>query len=128
MRGLVLLLLLVGCVPLSYAFTPSTNQPISGKPKGCKFEVPTSQPTEGYEEIGVLDHYNGDAPKNLDTFRKAVAEQVCQLGGDAVIAIANDKGEYTKGTVIRFVHHAEPVKPISDMPTTQAPDSELPRK
>ncbi|HEY5945364.1 MAG TPA: hypothetical protein VIV40_07730 [Kofleriaceae bacterium] len=128
MRRLVVFVLLAGCVPLSYTFTPSTSAPIMGKPKNCKFEVKTSQPTEGFEEIGILDHYNGDAPKDTETFKKAVAEQVCETGGDAVIVTANEKGQYTKGSIVKYVHHAEPVKPITDVPTTQAPDSELPKK
>jgi hypothetical protein len=100
MHRLALLVLLAGCVPLSYAFTPASNRPINPKPEGCKFDLHTSQPQNSYEEIGELKHYNGPAPKNVDKFRSAVADQVCQGGGDAVIATANAKGEYTLGMVI----------------------------
>jgi hypothetical protein len=127
-RLFLALVLVAGCVPLSYTFTPASSQPVMAKPKGCKFEVVMSQPNEGYEEIGTLDYYNGEAPKDVNKFKKAVAEQVCQVGGEAVVATVDAKGVITKGSVIKFVHHAEPVKPISDMPTTQAPDTENPNK
>jgi hypothetical protein len=127
-RLFVALVLVAGCVPLSYTFTPASNKPVIGKAKNCKFEVHTSQPTQGYEEIGILDHYNGDAPKNVEKFRKAVAEQVCQVGGDAVIATTDAKGLYTKGSIVRYVNFAEPVKPLTDMPATQSGDNENPNK
>jgi len=126
MRSLLALVVLAGCVPLSYTFTPSSNKPISKKPDNCEFKVFMSPPQDGYEEIGILDLYNGDAPKSTDTFRKAVAEQVCGVGGDGVIAMTNDKGLITKGQVIHFAHFTEPVKPVSDMPATQQPDTENP--
>ena len=129
MHRLVLLVLLAGCVPLSYAFTPASNRPINPKPEGCKFDVHTSQPANSYEEIGELKHYNGPAPKNIDKFRSAVADQVCQGGGDAVIGTANAKGEYTLGMVIRYTGTpAEPIKPVKDMPSVQQSDTENPNK
>jgi hypothetical protein len=44
-----------------------------------------------------------------------------------VLATTDEKGAITKGAIIRLVHHAEPVKPISDMPTTQQSDTEKPK-
>ena len=112
MRRLSLLVvLLAGCSPLSYAFTPSGRGVVS-KPKGCTFDVKTSQPTEGYEEIGTLEHYNGKPTKDVEKLKSAVAEQVCQVGGDAVVAIPDDKGELNKATVIKWTHYAEPVAPL----------------
>lgn len=122
------LVLLAGCVPLSYTYTPSSNKPISAKPDNCKFEVYTNAPQEGFEELGTLDYYNGTAPKDPEAFKKAVADQVCGVGGDGVIAIRDDKGVITKGQVIHFAHFTEPVKPISDMPTPQQGDTENPNK
>jgi len=134
MRSLVALVLLAGCVPLSYTYTPSTNKPVSRKPDNCKFEVYTTPPQEGYEELGVLDLYNGTAPNDPAKFKSAVAEQVCGNGGDGVIAIRDDKGAISKGQIIHFAHFTEPVKPISDMPSspstpsTQQGDTENPNK
>ncbi len=126
MHRLVLLLVFAGCVPLSYTYTPATNKPETAKAKGCTFEVVGSQPEQGYEEIGILAHYNGNPPKSVDKFKSAVASQVCEVGGDAVIAAPDAKGVYTKGSIIKYVNFAAPVKPISDMPATQQSDSELP--
>jgi hypothetical protein len=126
-RFLVLLVLVAGCVPVSYAYTPASNKPVVAKPKDCKFDIHTTQPTQGYEEIGILDHYNGDKPKDVEKFRKAIAEQVCQVGGDGVVVTTNDNG-FTKASVVRYVNFAEPVKPLTDMPKTQSNDSEVPKK
>ncbi len=112
MRRLSLLVALVaGCSPLSYTFTPAGRGVVS-KPKGCTFEVRTSEPTEGFEEIGTLAHYNGESPKDVEQFKAAVADQVCEVGGDAVITLPNDKGRLTKGMVIKWTHYAEPVAPL----------------
>lgn len=128
MHRLIVLALLVGCAPATYAWTPASNRPVSPKPDNCKVDVVTSLPTSSYEEVGYLAHYNGTPPKSADAFKKSVATQVCQAGADAVIAIANDKGEYTKGTVIKYAPDmAAPVKPVSDAPPPQATDSELPK-
>lgn len=104
----VLLLLVAGCTPLSYAFTPAGRSVVS-KPKGCTFEVRTSPPSEGLEEIGTLQHYNGKPTKSVDALKEAVAEQVCNVGGDAVIAIPDDKGELNNVTVVKWVSYADPV-------------------
>jgi hypothetical protein len=128
MRRLLAVVLLAGCVPLSYAFTPSTQAPIKAKPSNCEFKVFLSNPAEGYEEIGTLQHYNGTPPKDTEKFKKAVAEQVCQVGGDAVIATSDEKGQLMKGSIIRWSSTAQPVKPISDVPSVQQSDEELPKK
>jgi len=127
MHRLIVLALLAGCAPSTYAWTPLSSKPVSPKPDNCKVEVVTSQPTANYEEVGTLEYYNGPLPKNPDKFRDAVAKQVCGAGGDAVIAIANDKGEYTKGTVIKYARDmASPVKPVTDTAPPQASDTEQP--
>jgi hypothetical protein len=120
--------LLAGCAPTTYAFTPSSNRTFDAKPGNCTVEALTTPPTRSYEELGTLDHYSGDVPKNLDAFRTAVAKQVCQLGGDAAIGIANGSGSFAKGSVIRYVGDmAEPVKKV-DTPMQQAKDTENPNK
>lgn len=94
--------LLAGCVPTSFTYSPSFARGPAAKPEGCPFEVVTSAPPQDFQEVGTLDFYNGDEPTSVDGFKKAVAKQVCQVGGDAVIAIANPKGQYTKGTVVHY--------------------------
>jgi len=89
-------------VPTSYTYSPSFSRGPAPKPEGCPVEVVTSPPEKRYEEVGTLDFYNGTEPVTVEAFKKVVAKQVCEVGGDAVIAIANAKGQLTKGTVIRY--------------------------
>lgn len=104
------LLLLAGCTPTSYTYTPSTSRGEIARPDNCVVEIVSAAPQQDFEEVGTLDFYNGDEPKNADAFKKAIAKQVCQVGGDAVIAVANEKGQYMKGTVIRYTHPPQPPK------------------
>ena len=108
MHRLWVVVLLAGCVPTSFAYTPSSSRTFAGKPDDCTFEVTTSEPTNAYEEIGTLKHYNGDVPKTLEAFKKAVTKQVCHLGGDAVITHGDGNGGYPTGTII---HYPELPKP-----------------
>jgi hypothetical protein len=62
----------------------------------------TSPPEKAYEEVGTLTFYNGTEPTTVDGFKTVVAKQVCQVGGDAVIATPNDKGQLTKGTIVHY--------------------------
>jgi hypothetical protein len=59
-------------------------------------------PSESFEEIGEFVHYNGDVPKTIEAFKQAIANRVCDVGGDAVIADADPSGFYRKGTVIKL--------------------------
>ena len=49
-----------------------------------------------------LDHYNGDVPKTTDALRDAIKVRVCEVGGDAVVADKDVKGEYRSVTVIKY--------------------------
>jgi hypothetical protein len=107
MHRLLVLALLGGCVPTTYAWTPASNKPTSPRPESCPVEVLAMAPDDGYEEVGTLAHYNGKLPRSDDDFKRAVAKQVCGTGGDAVVAQKNDKGEYIKGTVIKYDRRPE---------------------
>ena len=120
--------LFAGCSPTTFTFTPASAKGVVASPENCTFEVLTSAPDRNYEEIGTLAYYNGKEPTTTDAFKKAVAKQTCKAGGQAVIATANEKGQYTKGSIIVYLGDmATPVKPISDMPAPQATDTETPR-
>ena len=121
MSRLLALLLVAGCTPATFAFSPTTTV-VSPKTDNCPVEVLTTTPSRTYQEVGTLEYYNGDEPKTLDKFKEAVAKQVCSAGGDAVIAIQDDKGLFTKGTVIAWMG-----PPTSAKPSDQQTDSELPK-
>ena len=126
-RFVLAAMVFAGCARTTYTFTPASAKGVVQSPENCTFEVLTSEPQKNYEEVGTLEYYNGKEPKTVEAFKKAVAKQTCKAGGDAVIAIANDKGQYTKGSVIHYLGDmATGVKPISDMPTTQQPDTDTP--
>ena len=128
MSRLLALVLLVGCSPTTFAFSP-TVKVVTPKPDNCTVEVITSLPSRTYQEIGTLDFYNGTEPKTLQAFKEAVAKQVCGAGGDAVIAIANDndKGLFTQGTVIAYMGADAPAPAHRGSPPEQKSDSELPK-
>jgi hypothetical protein len=102
MHRLVWLTLLCGgCVATQYSFTPSTKGEVA-RPKGCEFEIFDAPPDKSFEEVGRLDHYNGDVPKTTDELRAAIKVRVCEVGGDAVVADKDIKGEYRTATVIKY--------------------------
>jgi hypothetical protein len=126
-RFLLAAMFVAGCAPTTYSFTPASAKGVVASPENCTFEVLTSSPDRNYEEIGTLAYYNGKEPTTIEAFKKAVAKQTCKAGGQAVIATANEKGQYMKGSIIVYLGDmATPVKPISDMPAPQATDADAP--
>lgn len=127
MRRYLIVALIASCTP-SYTFTASSNRTFISKGDGCPVEAVTGTPTRNYEELGTLQVYSGNAPKDLDTFKRAVAKQVCMAGGDAAIAVADNAGRLSTGSVIKYVGPmAEPLKKV-DTPPPQAQDTEDPIK
>src|SRR5580765_3524512 len=102
MQRLLVVALLAGCSPTSYTFSPTFARGPSPKPEGCAFDVVTSQPERGYEEIGTLTFYNGTEPTTVDALKRVIAKQVCTVGGDAVIAAPNEKGQLLIATVVHY--------------------------
>ena len=113
MHRYFVLAMLIGCSPARFAYTPASSLPVNPKPDNCAFEVLTAPSGKDFEELGFLEYYNGGEPKTVDKFKEAVGKQVCGAGGDAVVATANEKGELTKGTVIRYAKLTEPVAPVA---------------
>jgi len=83
----------------SYVVT-KTGTAGPAKPANCEFQIATSKVDRAYDEVAILDSkvWSEDAA----TFKQAVAAQVCELGGDAVIAEVNGNGRYVRGTVLRW--------------------------
>jgi hypothetical protein len=121
MARVLALLVVAGCTSATFAFSPTATV-VSSKPDNCPVDVVTSPPSRTFQEIGTLDFYNGTEPTTLDAFKQAVAKQVCSVGGDAVIAVSNIKGQFTKGTIIGYVGPATPAH-ING----QQNDNELPK-
>ena len=123
MSRLLALVLLAGCTPAEFAFSPTVTV-VTPKADNCSVDVVTST-SRTYQEVGTLEYYNGPQPKTLADFKKAVAKQVCSAGGDAVIAVQDAKGLYTKGTVISYMGPAAPAQPGT--PPEQQGDTEVPK-
>src|SRR5262249_27887532 len=117
MHRVLLLIALASCTPTTYTYSPTTRRLFPSRPDDCSFEVETSTPSKSFEEVGTLHYYNGKEPRTREEFKKAVAKQVWGVGGDAVLAIINEKGLYMNGTIIHYV--AEPGPPIPAPATAQ---------
>jgi hypothetical protein len=77
-----------------------TGTPGAAKPKGCDFAIVTTKVERAYDEVAILD--STVTAENAAAFKEAVGPDVCDLGGDAVLAEVNGKGGYVRGTVLRW--------------------------
>ena len=99
--GWVLGVVFLGCG--ARTLVTATGAPQAPRPEGCDFEILTSTPLNGFREIGTLDMLSGGDgdTTSLTRFKKRIAPKVCQLGGDAALAMANGTGYYIKATVLK---------------------------
>lgn len=70
------------------------------KPPDCDFHVFTTQPEGRWVEIAVID--DASDTRNIERFKEMIAEQVCEVGGDAAMVWMNGHGQYIKATVLAF--------------------------
>lgn len=101
MRLIVILALCSACVPTSYTYSP-TSKGITPREPGCEFTILAAAPDEPFEEVGTMKHYDGDVPTKEADFKKAIAANVCEVGGHAVIAPRTSTGTYDAATVIKY--------------------------
>jgi hypothetical protein len=99
--ALALAVALAGC---GYSYTQTTQNAAPAKPENCSFDVLTTRPERAYVELGVLESQGspGSGAANASIFRSRIGEQVCQVGGDAVLTEVNGLGNYVRGTVIKY--------------------------
>ena len=83
----------------SYVVT-KTGTAGPAKPANCEFQIATTKVDREYEEVAILDAKMW--AEDAATFKQTVSTQVCELGGDAVIAEVNGNGRYVRGTVLRW--------------------------
>jgi hypothetical protein len=71
----------------------------------CDFELLTTSPAAGFEEIGTVDVSRGAYATNvytdLSSFGDHIRPNVCEMGGDALVATQTGFGAYTKATVFK---------------------------
>jgi hypothetical protein len=105
-RGaLLILVVLLGagaCGPLRYKYVPTTANKAAARAAGCSFEILTTRPDRPFIELGVLELDDGRTTQSVGQYRTAVAQDVCAVGGDAVLAEINGNAFYVRGTVIKY--------------------------
>jgi hypothetical protein len=95
----------VACGGSRYLYGPLGAVVVQPKPKNCDFSLLDKLPDQAYDPLGVFAPVDIVVPKVPSTdaaFKKSVAAQVCEAGGDAVVTERDDQGRYVRGTVIRF--------------------------
>lgn len=100
----LMFVLVAGCIPPSYAVeTGGTTARVAPRPANCDFEILGVPPARAYVEVAQLIP---DMPERnayeLDSFREAIAPQVCQAGGNAVIAKPTPNGRWTGGSIVAY--------------------------
>jgi hypothetical protein len=96
--------LAIGCASMSpnYGLTKSVNN-LTPKAANCEFTVVTVPSDRPQEQVGILDaEMVPYAATTAAEFQDAVRKQVCEVGGDAVLAEINGRGRYVRGTIVRW--------------------------
>jgi hypothetical protein len=88
-----------GCGSRSYAVTRTSADPVVSKAPDCDFAILT-QAEPDYEEVAILEQDDHPAVTAAE-FQNIVRKQVCEVGGDAVVAEVDNQGAYLRGTVLR---------------------------
>src|SRR4051794_30474248 len=96
-----LLLVACGLQAASYKSTRTGSSAVTPKPANCDFAIITTRTDRPYEEVAILDSKNYMAHDAAE-FKEAIKKDVCELGGDAVVAEVNGYGYYPRGTVVRW--------------------------
>jgi len=103
----------------SYRMTVTSSTEVPPKPVTCDFRVLNLPPTgEDYEEVATLTP-SGARSTSPETFKHAVHEDVCRVGGDAVVTEINGQGWYVRGTVLR--KRAPAATPLVATPPSASP-------
>lgn len=103
-RPLLLALLLSACGITYQGYDIQRSAPGTPKPAGCEFQVVSTVPQSGVEEVATLtlkNGINGDVPSDSARFRADVQAQVCEAGGDLVVTEVNGRGDIVRGIVFR---------------------------
>jgi hypothetical protein len=82
-----------------------TAQVAPARSADCKVELLEGAPPRPFAELGVLaprDIEYGGVAGGATPFVESVRQQVCAVGGDAVVVEKNYAGNYIRGTVIKF--------------------------
>ena len=102
---LTLLLAALPSCAASYLYGPVDGAAAQPRDDDCAFTVTDTIPQVPFDTLGVLAPEDIQASR-LSTdptkFQKAVEEQVCEAGGDAVVVERDAEGRFVRGTVIKL--------------------------
>jgi hypothetical protein len=85
-----------------YAYRPIIGDPIPPKPADCALHVVSSWAYPGYVEIGEVVFQGAVfGTRSLEEFYGNVREDVCEAGGDVVVAHFNGGGWIYRATVLK---------------------------
>jgi hypothetical protein len=106
---------------LHYKIDPAATPPVDvvAKPPTCEFTITTAGPTDGaYDNLGTMSPIDF-AATSKDDLKPAIADGVCKLGGDVVIAKQDETGNFR--TVIVLRKHAAAALPGGSGAPTPTP-------
>ena len=91
----LLLLLGLGCGPVTTTVTPLVQPPLPARPENCEIQILTQAPTDRkYQELAILNTVTyGAQPKDLNAMLPSIKAAACALGADAVIIKSVSVGE-----------------------------------
>lgn len=122
----------IGCGGATTAFK-RTGPTLAAQPEGCEFSVVRASPTGPSRELGTIDiKYlkQTDWIYDESAFRRKVRANVCQSGGDTVVAHINDNGLYMSATVLTTkavpVPTPSPAVQSSELESTPEPETTVP--
>ena len=116
----------IGCGSATTAFT-RTGPTLAAQPEGCEFSVVRASPTAAARELGKIDikyQKQMDWIYDESAFKRKVRADVCQSGGDTVVAHINDNGLYMSATVLTT--KAIPVATPSPAGASSEPEPTVP--
>ena len=116
----------IGCGGAATAFT-RTGPTLAAQPEGCDFSVVKASPTAPSKELGTIDikyQTQMDWIYDESAFKRKVRANVCQSGGDTVVAHINDNGLYMSATVLTT--KAVPVTTPSPAVASSEPETTAP--
>jgi hypothetical protein len=110
----ITLLGLLGCGPtLKFTGIGEAREP---KPPTCPITLLKAAPAAPYEELGTIDilYDNTGFLSKQEELKRKLQPEVCRVGGDAALGIANSYGTYIQAKVYSAKTQQPKAKPMAD--------------
>ena len=93
-----------GCAA-KYLYGPLGDATAQPRDDDCEFAVTDVIPDRPFDTLGVLAPDDIEASRvhtDVTKMQKAIAEEVCASGGDAVVVERDPAGRFVRGTIIKL--------------------------